>query len=242
MSSEIADNLNANAIDHERHQRARIFTSDVMEALSKVHPSVPFIFWLPVLAVVGSVALYTGMTSPRAFAVFLLLGFVVWQFLEYFIHKGFFHWEGVGPISRRIHEIIHGYHHKYPDDASRLVMPLTVSIPLGALIAALLWLPQRPDVSVPVWIGVVLGYLWYDFMHWSSHHRKPRTAWGRRLRGHHMSHHFADPLTNYGISHRYIDLLLGTQRRRDVRRDGDEGRPRTPDADSRFGGDSRMAQ
>ena len=31
-----------------------------------------------------------------------------WQILEYSIHKGFFHWEGSGPITRRIQEVFHG--------------------------------------------------------------------------------------------------------------------------------------
>ena len=44
--------------------------------------------------------------------------------MEYGIHRAFFHWEGTGPFTRKLHEIVHGYHHKYPDDDTRLVMPL----------------------------------------------------------------------------------------------------------------------
>jgi sterol desaturase/sphingolipid hydroxylase (fatty acid hydroxylase superfamily) len=30
-----------------------------------------------------------------------------------------------------------------------------------------------------------------------------------------MAHHFADPTRNFGISHRWIDAVVGTLRRRD---------------------------
>lgn len=33
--------------------------------------------------------------------------------------------------------IVHGFHHRYPDDSSRLVMPLTVSISLSIVICGL---------------------------------------------------------------------------------------------------------
>jgi sterol desaturase/sphingolipid hydroxylase (fatty acid hydroxylase superfamily) len=32
-----------------------------------------------------------------------------------------------------------------------------------------------------------------------------------------MAHHFADPTKNFGISHRWIDAVVGTLRRRDQR-------------------------
>jgi sterol desaturase/sphingolipid hydroxylase (fatty acid hydroxylase superfamily) len=94
----------------------------------------------------------------------------------------------------------------------RLVMPLGASIPLAILIFALLSLLGRPDATIPYFFGIVVGYLFYDFMHWSVHYRTPRTEWGRALRSHHMSHHFADPTTNFGISHRWVDRVVRSLR------------------------------
>jgi len=61
---------------------------------------------------------------------------------------------------------------------------------------------------------IVIGYLWYDFMHWSTHYRPPSTERGKALRAHHMAHHFADPDKNFGISHMWMDALLGTSLKR----------------------------
>jgi dihydroceramide fatty acyl 2-hydroxylase len=196
--------------DYLRHQRGRMFESDFFEFFSKVHPSTPFFFWIPVTLGMLGYSVLKEYTSLLHLVALLPVGYMTWQLMEYFIHKKFFHWEGSGPFSRRLYEITHGFHHRYPDDDQRLVMPLPVSIGAGALIALAFWGVGVPAFTIPYFFGIVIGYLWYDFLHWSTHFRKPLTAWGKTLRSHHMSHHFADHSTNFGISHRWIDRVLGT--------------------------------
>lgn len=191
-----------------------MFENAFLESASRVHPATPFLFYIPLVAAALVWSLWTGVTTPLKVAGFGLLGVLTWQLMEYGIHRGFFHWEGIGPITRRIHDIAHGYHHKYPDDGQRLVMPLGASIPLAIVIIGLLWLVGRPDATVPYFLGIVTGYLFYDFLHYAVHHHKPRTEWGKALRAHHMAHHFACPDKNFGISHRWVDRLLGTLRTR----------------------------
>jgi dihydroceramide fatty acyl 2-hydroxylase len=195
-----------------RHTRARMFESDFFEFFSKIHPSTPFIFYIPQGIALLSWALVTGVTSPLAALAMFPLGWVFWQVMEYFIHGYVFHWEGNGPFTRRMHEILHGYHHKYPDDDTRLVMPLGASIPMVVGVGGLLYLLDLPKMTVPFFVGALFGYLWYDFIHWSTHFRKPLTEWGKRMRSAHMAHHFADHTVNMGISHMWIDLVLGTRK------------------------------
>jgi dihydroceramide fatty acyl 2-hydroxylase len=199
---------------YARHTGARMFESDFLEAASRVHPVTPFLFYIPTIIGILAWALGSGTTTPGRVAAFVPLGIVTWQLMEYAIHRGWFHWEGSGRFSRRVHDIVHGYHHHYPDDGLRLVMPPSASLPLAFLVAGILWTFGRPDVTVPLYCGIVAGYLWYDFLHYSVHHHKPRTAWGRALRAHHLAHHFACPDRNFGISHRWVDRLLGTLRTR----------------------------
>jgi len=150
------------------------------------------------------------------------LGVLTWIGMEYTLHRYFFHWEGNGPFTRRVHEIAHGYHHKYPDDAKRLVMPLGASIPVALVLSGLLWLVGCPAQTIPYMLGIVWGYLAYDFIHWSTHHRPPRTAWGKALRSHHMAHHFATPDRNFGISNMWVDVVVGSGGRRPKRAGQDE--------------------
>jgi sterol desaturase/sphingolipid hydroxylase (fatty acid hydroxylase superfamily) len=182
-----------------------------------VHPAAPFIFYIPIVSGLLGWGLWTHVTTPLYALPFFAVGWVIWDVMEYGIHRGFFHWEGSGPITRRIHEIAHGYHHKYPDDPLRLVMPLGASIPLASLIGLLLWLCHAPAVTLPIFCGIVSSYLFYDFTHWSTHYRTPKTAWGKAIRAHHMAHHFAALDKNFGISHRWIDVVFGTLRKRQAR-------------------------
>ena len=199
---------------YARYTAGRMFASEFLEAASRVHPTTPFLLYIPAIIAILGWALAAGTTTLAHAAACVPLGVVTWQLMEYGIHRVWFHWEGSGPVSRRIHSIVHGYHHKYPDDGLRLVMPLGASLPLALLVAAVLWLFGQPRVTVPIFCGIVAGYLWYDFLHYSVHHHKPRTAWGRALRAHHLAHHFAAPDRNFGISHRWVDRLFGTLRTR----------------------------
>lgn len=206
--------------EYIRHTRGRMFDNPLLETFSKVHPATPFVFYIPLCSAVMFYALSNSITTWVMSVLFFPLGWLTWQLMEYFIHKGVFHYEGRFPGVAQIRDT-HTYHHKYPDDDGRLVMPLGASIPLAAVIAGLLWLLQVPSATVPYWVGLVCGYMWYDFMHWSQHFRKPLTSWGKKLRSHHMAHHFADSTMNYGISHRWIDRVLGTMKVRSAAEDKD---------------------
>lgn len=199
---------------YERNASARMFENDFLEACSKVHPAIPFVFYIPIILGLLAWALLTGRTTWGYGLLFIPLGWVTWDLMEYGIHRRFFHWEGSGPWTRKLHDIVHGYHHRYPDDRKRLVMPLGASIPLAIVIGSLLALVGKPAATIPYFCGIVAGYLFYDFTHWSSHYRPPRTAWGRAIRAHHMAHHFACPDRNFGISHRWVDVLAGSLRPR----------------------------
>ncbi|MBL8958139.1 MAG: sterol desaturase family protein [Myxococcaceae bacterium] len=202
--------------DYVRHQRSRMFESDFFEFFSKVHPSTPFILYIPAGLFILGYALATGVTTPLWAAAMLPVGWFAWQIMEWSLHKSLFHWEGNTPFTRRMHQILHGYHHDYPDDDQRLVMPIGASLPVVLLIAGLLYLVGVPHLTLPFWAGMLFGYLWYDFIHYSTHFRKPTTEWGKRMRSHHMAHHFAVPDKNFGISHMWLDRFLGTLRVRET--------------------------
>ncbi len=197
-------------LEYSRNVAGRMFESPLLEAGSRVHPVTPFLLYVPLIAGLLVHGLARGVTTAAWTLAMLPTGWLTWSLMEYFIHRYFFHWEGSGPFTRKLHDVVHGYHHKYPDDAARLVMPLGASIPLAFVIGAALWALGRPEATLPYFCGIVAGYLFYDFTHWSTHYRTPLTAWGRALRAHHMAHHFADPNKNYGISHRWLDGVVGT--------------------------------
>jgi len=51
-------------------------------------------------------------------------------------------------------------------------------------------------------------------MHYWLHHAVPRSEWGKRLREHHMRHHFQDHRFGYGVSTPLWDVVFRTLPRR----------------------------
>ena len=71
-------------------------------------------------------------------------------------------------------------------------------------------LPSQAAV-LPVFAGVLLGYLAYDCMHYAIHHGAlPRGGLLALIRSAHLEHHFRRPDANFGISSPLVDLLLRT--------------------------------
>ncbi len=195
----------------------RLFDSNVLERLSRVHPSVPVLIYVPTIAFLFLHGL--GRTSALPAVAWALGGYVFWTLTEYWLHRVVFHFEPAAGLGARLHWIIHGVHHDHPNDPLRLVMPPGASVPLAAGFLGLFALV----LGSPVWFlfgaGFLAGYLAYDVLHYHVHHHKPRTQLGRKLRELHMRHHFQDHNAGYGVSAPFWDHVFGTApKRRPVRR------------------------
>ena len=184
-----------------------------LDRLSRVHPVVPPLIFIPAIAVLLALALAGASVGATLLAA--LGGYAGWSFAEYWIHRGIFHFEPEDGIGARLHWMVHGVHHDHPNDPLRLVMPPAVSVPLAALFVAAFVLIFGSPIGWGVSAGFLTGYLIYDMLHYAlHHHRQPRTALERRLRELHMRHHFEDETRGYGISAPYWDMIFGTFRPR----------------------------
>ena len=186
----------------------RIFENPLLEKLSRAHPRLPIIMYGPVAAVALRFAL-RDLAAPTALG-FVLVGYFLWTLLEYFGHRFIFHLELPGALGARVHFLLHGVHHEYPNDPWRLVMPPLMSLPvLGGAVTILYWLFGAALVA-PVLCGFLVGYILYDTLHYETHHGAMRSRLGRRLKQRHMLHHFRDPTRGFGISCPWLDAVLGT--------------------------------
>src|SRR4051794_8451493 len=135
----------------------RMFESDFMDRLSRVHPVVPLVIFIPTISVLF--ALGQDGRSPLAVTGLLVAGYFFWTLTEYWLHRLVFHFEPEHGIGARLHWIIHGVHHDHPNDPLRLVMPPSVSIPLAFVFylgfAAVLGTPEAYLFSA----GFLAGYL-----------------------------------------------------------------------------------
>lgn len=192
-----------------------MFESDLLDRLSRVHPAVPVVVFLPAIATL--LVLGAGGLSVVEAVALLAGGYLLWTLSEYWIHRAVFHFEPEAGWGARLHWIIHGVHHDHPNDPLRLVMPPSVSIPLALLFYGLFaWTLGTPAAHL-VGAGFFAGYLLYDMTHYHLHHHRPRTRADRVLRELHMRHHFQDDTRGFGISAPYWDAVFRTSLRRGTR-------------------------
>jgi sterol desaturase/sphingolipid hydroxylase (fatty acid hydroxylase superfamily) len=189
-----------------------MFDSRLLDSLSRVHPTVPVLIFAPVIAALT----IWGLASQSAAVMVGLIvgGYVLWTLFEYWLHRIVFHFEPREGIGARLHWIIHGVHHDHPNDPLRLVMPPAVSVPLGLIVFAVLYLIFGPHYAPGLGAGFFTGYLVYDMTHYYLHHFHPRGPFARVLRERHMRHHFQDDTRGFGISAPYWDDVFRTSSRR----------------------------
>ena len=189
-------------------ESSRMFKSNLLESLSKVHFSVPLFVFVPIIGYF----LYQAFQAPDltlldGVALFFL-GLLAWTATEYIMHRFVFHYQPSSKIGQRIHFIFHGVHHDYPKDRLRLVLPPSVSIPLASAFYFLFrWIIEGSDFY-PFFGAFLLGYLIYDMFHYAIHHVNVKGRLWNVLKTHHLKHHYVDDEKGYGVSSPLWDYLV----------------------------------
>jgi sterol desaturase/sphingolipid hydroxylase (fatty acid hydroxylase superfamily) len=191
-----------------RPETCRMFENEFLERFSRIHPATPFVAWVPVTTILLVRSLMRHDVAPSAIVPLFLGGVFAWTLAEYVLHRYVFHWTNDTAWGRRIHFLLHGVHHEYPSDKDRLVMPLLTSVPLAVIFYSLFTLTLGRALGEPSFAGFIVGYLCYDGTHYYVHHFVPTTRWGKFLRRHHLTHHFADHDGGFGVSSPLWDLVF----------------------------------
>jgi len=196
----------------KKNETVRMFESDLMEFFSRVHPATPLLLYMPVVGYMLYLSLWQQKLSNLAVAGLFVLGILFWTLLEYLIHRYIFHYEPKSRLGKRLHYIIHGVHHDYPNDARRLVMPPSISVPLAVLFY-ILFLLIFGHLAPGVFAGLVFGYVCYDMLHYATHHFPMKRGLWLWLKQYHLRHHYKDDDAGFGISSPIWDYVFGTTRK-----------------------------
>ena len=195
-----------------KNETVRMFESDFMEFFSRVHPVTPLVLYVPLVCYMLYNSVWQRQLSIVAVTALFLLGILLWTLIEYLIHRYVFHYQPKTRWGKRLHYVIHGVHHDYPNDARRLVMPPAVSIPLAFLFYGLFLLVFR-GLTPPVFAGLVFGYVCYDMLHYATHHLAMKRGTWLWLKQYHLRHHYRDDHVGYGISSPLWDYVFRTTRK-----------------------------
>ena len=190
-----------------KDETVRMFKNPVLEYLSHIHPLTPIVIYVPIIAYVMYLAV---TTTPWLTAVgIFVVGGLIWSFVEYTMHRWVFHYHPKTEIGKKVHFMVHGVHHDYPRDSTRLVMPLLVSVPLAFVFWYLFRATMAPH-NYAFFAGFVAGYVLYDTTHYATHHWPMKNKFARFLKEYHMKHHYVDDDTAYSVTLPVWDVLFGT--------------------------------
>jgi 4-hydroxysphinganine ceramide fatty acyl 2-hydroxylase len=188
-------------------ESARMFKSDFLESLSKVHFTVPLWIYLPVI-IYGFYRAFTNDPGVAEIIAEVVSGLLIWTFVEYVMHRFLFHWTPPGKIGERLHFIFHGVHHDYPSDKKRLVLPPSVSLPLAAGFYFLFKAIIPEHAFWGFFASFLVGYLVYDIGHYAMHHSNFKSGLFKKIKRYHMLHHYQEPGRGYGVSSGLWDVIF----------------------------------
>jgi 4-hydroxysphinganine ceramide fatty acyl 2-hydroxylase len=193
-----------------KDETVRMFENNFLEALSKIHFTVPLYIYLPVVSYFLYLSISSYSLSFITIFSLALLGVFVWTFTEYTLHRFIFHFVPDSEWGRKMHFIFHGVHHDYPNDSKRLVMPPSVSMPLAVIFYFLFNFILGQVLVAPFFVGFIVGYLFYDITHYAIHHYNMHNKFWLFIKNHHMKHHYKDSKKGFGVSSSLWDDVVGT--------------------------------
>jgi sterol desaturase/sphingolipid hydroxylase (fatty acid hydroxylase superfamily) len=193
-----------------KDETVKMFENRFLERFTRIHYSVPLFIFVPVILYCLYRAFWIENTGILLVLGFILIGLFVWTLTEYVLHRFLFHWMPPGKLGERMHFVFHGVHHDYPSDSKRLVMVPTISIPLAALFFFLFKFLLGGIMVFPFFAGFLLGYLFYDMVHYAIHHYNFKSKFWLDLKQYHMLHHYKDMNNGYGVSSKFWDLIFRT--------------------------------
>ena len=125
--------------------------------------------------------------------------------LEWVVHRFVLH--GRQGFLHRYHKA----HHARPSAVRFIFMPVWYAIAgLVVTMASLLPLLGAGVTLTVGFVAVTLGIL-YEWTHYLAHQpTRPLTRLGRKLKKHHMLHHFKNDRYWFGVTARYVDTALRT--------------------------------
>lgn len=189
----------------------RLFGPDWMEACTNTPWWVIPLMWCPIAFSCIAISIQTFNHSLLSLSSRFMAGFALWHLIEYTLHRFVFHLVPTDYFGITLHFLLHGIHHKYPNDPLRLVMPVIPGLLIAATLIGLFHQVLPWSEMFPLASGAMLGYVQYDCTHYFMHHGVFKGhPWFEPLRESHMEHHYRNHDRGYGITTSFFDFVFGT--------------------------------
>jgi sterol desaturase/sphingolipid hydroxylase (fatty acid hydroxylase superfamily) len=187
----------------------QLFSNPILEKLSRTHISVP----LTVFFLYSAGLLYWSIanTSLSIFvtAGFFVIGLIFFTWVEYWAHRGLFHMDTYTKAREKLQYTIHGVHHEFPKDKTRLAMPPLLSVTISTVLLLLFRLVMG-DYVFAFLPGFLTGYAAYLSVHYMVHAYQPPKNFLKYLWINHGTHHYKNGEMVFGVSSPLWDYIYGT--------------------------------
>ena len=197
-----------------KNESVRMFENDFLEFFSHIHPATPVVLFIPLTILLIYFSYTSYELSVLTITGLFAFGIFIWTFLEYTLHRFVFHYEPKSAMGKRMHFMLHGVHHDYPNDGTRLVMTPAISVPFALFFYGVLWLLLGSTYVHSTFAGLIFGYVCYDMIHYATHHFPMKNGLALKLKQHHMRHHYQDDTSGYGVSSPFWDYVFGTRQKK----------------------------
>lgn len=186
----------------------QLFKNPVLEFLTRT----PAFIAYTIYPAIGLFLFYLGYVrndfSLLTMISVFVAGLFFWSLFEYLAHRFVFHWVSSIAGANRFVYTVHGIHHDYPKDKTRLIMPPLPWIFLVTVIHFVLRLILG-EWAFPFESGMIFGYLGYIYVHYQVHTNNP-PKFMKKLMIHHALHHYKYPHLAFGVSSTFWDHVFKT--------------------------------
>lgn len=186
----------------------RLFRNKFLEFLTKSHPLVIDGMYLILSYFLIKYYSETYKAGTMNMVGLFLSGYLSWTFAEYLMHRFLYHKIEDATYNDGIQYLFHGIHHEYPNDPTRLVLPVVPSLAIAAIFFGIFYLVMGKYAFI-VAPGFLLGYCSYMTIHYTIHKVAPPKKFNFWW-NHHNIHHFQQHDRAFGVSTPIWDHVFRT--------------------------------
>lgn len=191
----------------------QLFENALLERLTRTHIGVPLIVFSIYACSLLAWSSYTTQLTIGLTSLMFFLGWLVFSWVEYNVHRYIFHIAGSTKQLARFQYTIHGVHHEFPKDKDRLAMPPVLSITIATALLVVFRL-LLGDFAFSFTAGFIVGYSFYLWVHYMVHAYAPPANFLKVLWINHSLHHYKNGKMVFGVSSPLWDFIYGTLNKR----------------------------
>ena len=161
----------------------------------------------------GGLTLAIAQRDAKVLGLFAL-GWALYIVEEYLIHRFIFH--APAPQRQALFDLLYRLHYGHHDQQRNphlLFTPLWFALPMALITtAALAIVLPLEDAVIAIFGGAVSGYLFFEWLHVTSHFRMPKGRLGHYVTRRHAKHHNIDYHLWFTVSPggQLVDSALGS--------------------------------